>query len=302
MRGRDAHRGGERLAWLDRLKMLPTVIRWQLKGRQVFSLGYPCRLAPRWGHGLPVHPELHELLARRRDAYAATLESILVFRPQLRAIPRDQPASPQGPCWAGPNTFLPPLDAAVLYGLLASRRPRLYVEVGSGYSTRFARRAVSDHGLATRVVSIDPHPRADVDAICDEVVRRRLEDTDLQLFRRLEPGDVLYMDGSHRCLPNSDATVFFLEVLPRLASGVIVQVHDVHLPSDYPPKGARKYWSEQYLVAASLLAAGSAEHVLLPNAFIAGDGALAAILEPLWQEIGLPPRRTGGVAFWMIKR
>lgn len=54
---------------------------------------------------------------------------------------------------------------------LAAGNPATYLEVGSGNSTRFARRAITVHGLRTRIVSIDPEPRAVVDELCDEVVR-----------------------------------------------------------------------------------------------------------------------------------
>ena len=66
------------------------------------------------------------------------------------------------PTWE--NGWFPALDAVTLYGLVATRNPRWYVEVGSGNSTRFVRRAIRDHGLRTRILSIDPGPRAEIDA------------------------------------------------------------------------------------------------------------------------------------------
>src|SRR5262245_52540208 len=108
------------------------------------------------------------------------------------------------------------------------------LSIGSGHSTKFARRAVVDYGLPTQITSIDPHPRAEIDALCHRTIRKPLEETDLNVFDELEPGDVVFFDGSHQYFMNSDVTVFFLDVPPRLKPGTLVQVHDNTLPYDYP--------------------------------------------------------------------
>jgi hypothetical protein len=84
--------------------------------------------------------------------------------------------------------------------------------------------------LPTSITSIDPEPRTDINSLCDRVVRKWLEDCDLSLFDQLEPGDFLFFDGSHRVLTNSHTTVLYLEVIPRIKAGVIIHVHDIHLP------------------------------------------------------------------------
>jgi hypothetical protein len=54
-----------------------------------------------------------------------------------------------------------------LYSFIVDRRPERYVEVGSGHSTRFARRAINDAQTGTRITSIDPAPRAEVEPLCE---------------------------------------------------------------------------------------------------------------------------------------
>src|ERR1700733_3021445 len=103
--------------------------------------------------------------------------------------------------------------------MLVRSAPARYMEIGSGYSTRFARHAIQTVGLSTVIASLDPKPRAGIDALCDTVIRRRLEEADLAVFDQLEAGDILFFDGTHRALTNSDVTVFFLELLPRLKPG-----------------------------------------------------------------------------------
>jgi hypothetical protein len=188
------------------------------------------------------------------------------FVPYLSRIPRDFDHAHPEAAWIG--VPFAPFDTAALYTLVGHYRPRLYLEIGSGISTAFARRAIRDHGLGTRIVSIDPEPRASIDAICDEVVRDGLETCDLKLFDALAPGDILFLDGSHRVFMNSDVTVFMIDILPRLKPGVIVHVHDITLPWDYPDMFVNWYWSEAYILAAYLIGARDRLKPVLPTAWI----------------------------------
>ena len=194
-----------------------------------------------------------------------------------------------------------------LYCMLFEFRPKRFVEVGSGDSTRFARRAIRDHSLPTLITSIDPTPRAEIDKLCDFVIRKPLEEVELDVFDELGPGDFLFIDGSHRSFSNSDVTVAFLDVLPRLRAGVVVHFHDIFWPYDYPPEWADRYYSEQYLLGCYLLGdRGSEVKVLLPNAFVAQDGELAGICKPLLEIAGIrwpgdsmsAPYGIAGASFW----
>jgi predicted O-methyltransferase YrrM len=241
--------------------------------------------APRWNP----HPELERIIAAGAETYRGSLESIAAYRDAFRDIER-QAANPLEPSFA--NEWLPPLDAAALYAFIRSRTPALYVEIGSGESTRFAARACRDGELHTQIVSIDPAPRAEVDELCHRVLRAPLEAADLSVFEELSDGDVVFFDGSHRTFMNSDATVFFLDVLPRLAGGVLVGVHDVFLPYDYPEEYADRYYSEQYLLAAHLLAGNPLVEPVLPTFLATRDAQLRS----------LAAVEARGHAFWMRTR
>ena len=219
------------------------------------------------------------------------------LEPGLLRILLRAPKTSAEPCWI--NKWLDGLDTLALYSFVALRKPAQYIEIGSGYSTRVVRRAIRDHGLATRLTSIDPRPRAEIDAICDRVIRRPLEDLELDLFDELGPGDILFVDGSHRSFMNSDVTVFFLDILPRLRPGVLVHIHDIDLPYDYMPERAEWYYSEQYLLAASLLAGHRGYRIELPNAFISQEPDVMQVLAGFWSRpelAGVPPK---GVSFWI---
>src|SRR5262245_18921113 len=268
------------------------------KGYQPVFLDYPVHAEPRWGHGRPVHPQIYGILERGRTRYEETLKSFLPLKDSLSAIPLDDKPDSTEPCWR--NHWLPGgLDTLALYGMLATSRPKQYMEVGSGYSTRLARRAVRDQKLETTITSIDPQPRAEIDKLCDRVIRQSLQQVDLAFFDELEPGDVVFFDGSHRSSMNSDVTVFFLEVMPRLLPGVLVHLHDIALPADYPPEWRDGYYSEQYLLAVSLLAEHPNFDVVLPNAFVAADVELSAVVEPIWRDARMKQVPRQGMSFWM---
>src|SRR5262249_53311437 len=116
--------------------------------------------------------------------------------------------------------------------------------------------------------------------------------------------DILMVDNSHRCFQNSDVTVLFLEVLPRLRPGVLVYLDDIYLPHDYPPEWVSRYYSEQYLLAVLLLA--DAQHrydILFPAWFVCTDEGLRRTAEETWNDIGLGGRvPIDANGFWMRVR
>ena len=268
-----------------------------LKGYYPIFLDYPFVPAPRYGYGKPPHQKLYQLFSAGRSQFINTLKEFRGLDSYLLQIPLQQSKEPTEPCWI--NKWLDGLDTLALYGFVALKKPAQYLEIGSGYSTKVARRAIQDHKLATRITSVDPSPRAEIDKICDEVIRKQLQDVDLKLFDRLRPGDILFLDGSHRCFMNSDVSVFFLDILPNLAPGILVHIHDIDLPYDYMPERAEWYYSEQYLLATALLAGHANFKVVLPNAFISREADVMQPLQSLWSDArlaGVPPK---GVSFWL---
>jgi len=258
-------------------------------------LDYPVRPRHRYGYDSAPHQKLYELINRHREAYRDALERMPAHEDHFRQIPAEPPAPGAADWRCG---WLGGLDLVALYSLLCELNPDSYVEVGSGCSTRFARRAVRDHGLATRIVSIDPEPRDAVDQICDIALRQRLEDIDLRVFYELGPQDIVFIDGSHRCFTGSDVTAFFLDVLPNLAAGVYVGFHDIYLPNDYPPEWTEYFFNEQYLLGVHLLSGGKSE-IVLATSFISEDPELSEILAPLWKRLSIERLETAGSTFWI---
>jgi len=269
----------------------------ELTGRHVIQLDYPVRPAPRYEPGRGAHRELWQWFDRQRAACIESLRAVSACLKELESIPANA-TNATTPHWD--NDFFSALDAMALYSLLVARRPALLIEVGSGNSTKFAYHAVQEHRLPTTLVSVDPEPREEIDDLCANVIRQPLESTDQRIFTELGPGDFLFIDSSHRVFTNSDVTTFFLELLPRLRRGVIVHVHDIFLPWDYPAEWNARYYSEQYLMACWLLAGPARCKLLLSNAFISFDGDLRDSLTQMIDDSPLavmfgPDARYGGV-------
>lgn len=260
------------------------------------NLDYPPSVdnAPRYGHGRPPNERLDQLIRAQSSAYRPILETIASHADELARI-EVTASDPREPSWI--NGMISGLDGATFYALMRDRRPARYLEIGSGNSTKFVARGCREGGAETTIASIDPHPRAEVDELCDEVIREPLEAADLSIFAELEPGDVVFFDGSHRVFMNGDVAVFFLDVLPALPPGVLVGIHDIYLPDDYPAEIAERYYSEQYMLAAYLLGGAEVE-IVLPAWWVSNDAQLGGALDPLWSRPGLGHVDRHGVSFW----
>jgi hypothetical protein len=265
---------------------------------KVIILDYPIDSKPRWNQENPNLP-LYDIINLNRSTYKNHLQSFLSFVEYLIKVPARPPndsPSPE-PCWV--NGWMPALDGVSLYSFIALNKPKYYLEVGSGNSTKFAHRAITDHKLRTKIISIDPCPRVEVNDICDQTIRQPVESVSLEIFDVLEANDILYIDNSHRVFMNSDATVIFVDVIPRLKPGVLMEIHDVMLPYDYPSEWIGRYYSEQYLLAAYLLAKGNRFDIVLPSFFISHDPEMRELLSPLWAKEQMKNVETHGVSFWI---
>jgi hypothetical protein len=266
-------------------------------GGFLFQFEYPYTPKVRdWGNR-PESGACGRLIATGMPRYQSLLPSFLAYNDAFTAIGVGEPSDERQPFWGNP--WLPALDAICLSGLVTKLNPKRYVEVGSGNSTKFVRRAITDHKLRTRIISIDPHPRAIIDELCDEVVRERLEDCDLGLFGELGADDVLFIDNSHRCFQNSDVTVVFTEVIPSLGVGCHYGIHDIFLPFDYPHAWLERYYNEQYVLMAYLLGGAGGDEIVLPVHYIERTSALVSILDPITTNSALNGTSARGGAFWM---
>jgi tetratricopeptide (TPR) repeat protein len=260
---------------------------------------YRYRLEVRYGGGRPPHPRLAAQIGARRNEYLNLLAEMAACHENFSRISLEGDYANAEPFWL--NTWFPPLDAMSLWAILRRSNPEQFVEIGSGMSTKFARRAVVEFGLRTKLVSIDPQPRNIIDSLCDQIIRRPLEQCSLDSFEQMRPGSILFLDSSHRTFQGSDVTVFFLDILPRLQPGVLVHIHDIYLPYDYPSGHLPRMWNEQYMLATALLFGGSGFEIVFPGWFVERDSELAGRRDDLLRRGPLQDLSLHGASFWMRK-
>ena len=223
--------------------------------------------------------------------------------PELTGIP----AAPRGSEFYWDNNFWNNADAMVQYGLLRSRKPRRLIEVGCGFSSLLAAKALARNrdenpDAVTTVIQWNRIRGPSFWRISLRIGRSASRSSgscvrSADLFDTLEAGDILFYDGSHCVRTASDVNWFFFRVLPRLRPGVLIHFHDMFYPNDYPRQWLlerRQSWSEQFLLQAFLMH-NTAYSVEISNSFIAHTcsdqiKALYGNIQPFW-----------GCSLWMLK-
>jgi len=151
-------------------------------------------------------------------------------------------------------------DAEFLYNLIRLKKPARVFEIGSGNSTLMAIRAIDRNkkenaAYRCRHLCIEPYEQPWLEKTGVTVVRQRVEEVDKEIFAELGKDDILFIDSSHVIRPQGDVLFEYLELLPDLKAGVIVHIHDIFSPRDYPKEwimDEMRLWNEQYLLEAFL--------------------------------------------------
>jgi hypothetical protein len=238
-----------------------------------------------------VYTALQPRFEAARPRFQAVLDDIAGLANDLAAIGTEKPPAPR---WN--QDWFPRLDAAAAYAIVRRTAPARIVEVGSGHSTRFLARAVRDGGLATGITAIDPAPRAAIAGLDVTFLRQTVHQAGLVPFERLGPGDILFIDSSHILMPGSDVDLLFGHVLPQLATGVRVHIHDIFLPDDYPTAWEWRGYNEQQGVLGLLQ--GGAFELDFASHWVATR--MAGALPP---SLALLPLAAGAfeTSFWLRK-
>jgi predicted O-methyltransferase YrrM len=158
------------------------------------------------------------------------------------------------------NVLYSRTEAAPFDAMLRLRQPKSIVEVGSGYSTAVALDTRDAALPDLHVTCVEPYPERLLELLRpgdrERIVLRQepVQDTPLEVFDALRPNDILFIDSTHVSKPGSDVNWLLFEVLPRLRVGVLVHVHDIFWPFEYPTPwlDEGRNWNENYLIRAFL--------------------------------------------------
>lgn len=208
------------------------------------------------------------------------------------------------PQWLGTYTAI---DSSFLYAMTRHLKPKRFIEVGCGYSSRvisLALRKNREEGYDCKATHIEPFPgwRLDGVDLFGELLEERVENLPSSYFHELGEGDIFFIDTSHVLKTQSDVEYELLHVLPILKSGVHIQIHDIYTPYDQPADcvigpGHSNYWgfrNEQYALEC-LLSCSEAFRVTLPLRLLELDHP--ALLQRVCPQGTLPRAQ----AFWMAK-
>ncbi len=231
-----------------------------------------------------IYQPVADLFNKHRGAIErnAKLLAPEMYGPALDALPAAR-VNDTDPYWN--NGLFERDDARAVYAMTAKLRPRRVLEVGSGNSTKFFRKAITDHRIDCELVCIDPQPRAGIETVADRIIYKHVKDVDVRQFAALRDGDILFWDGSHIAFNGTDTTHLYLSLLPLIKRNVYVHIHDIQLPNEYEAGYSAHYYNEQYLLATLLL--NSVEwSPVLPVCWLHKRGKL----------------RNGGASFWMARK
>ncbi len=231
-------------------------------------------------------------------AVTARLQELTPFAPEADQFLKGR----QGQLKYWTNTY-GAVDSAILYAMLRHLKPRRYIEVGCGYSSRVSSAALLRNkadGRPCDALFIEPYPpqHLSIPDLPGEFLQKKVQQVPLERFQQLEAGDILFIDTSHIIKVQNDVEFELLRLLPSLKPGVCVHIHDIFTPYDYPTEwligsgtnlGAN---NEQYALEC-LLSGGRQWEVILPVFLLWKDH------RPLLNQFVNSDERPG--AFWIRK-
>jgi len=157
------------------------------------------------------------------------------------------------------NNFFEAGDAEIYYQMIRYHKPKKIIEIGSGQSSLIAMEAINNNkqidNFITELTCIEPFENKWLEKNDIRVIRKKVEEIDTDIFTDLNKSDILFIDSSHVIKPQGDIVKIFLEILPKLKSGVIIHIHDIFSPRDYLEnwlKIENRFFNEQYLLEGML--------------------------------------------------
>jgi len=183
------------------------------------------------------------------------------FKEEYESFPRDKTSLPYQ--YYINNGAFESVDGEILYCMVRHFKPKKIFEIGSGNSTYLSTQAIrknkeEDHDSECELIAIEPYPNDILKAGfpgLSKLMSVKVQDITLSKFQELKENDILFIDSSHVLRIGSDVQYEYLEILPRLNKGVIVHLHDIFLPAEYPKDWVLRdcrFWTEQYLLQTFL--------------------------------------------------
>lgn len=199
--------------------------------------------------------------------YEILMHVLTTYRDEVLSFPSSLPAGDPSLKYFYDNGMFNINDASLYHTIIRHFRPRQIIEVGSGFSLRVSMDAASLNDITanddtTKFTVIEPFPNQGHNSYLlttdriNHFIASKIQDVSLEEFSVLKANDILFLDSSHVVAAGSDTVHEFLKIVPRLAPGVIIHIHDIFLPNDLPMSWTydmHRGWAEQYLLHAFLM-------------------------------------------------
>ena len=146
------------------------------------------------------------------------------------------------------------MDARMLHYFLRKNKPKKIIEIGSGNSTLLTYNTKNMYNLDLQITCIEPYPKDYLTKLHTagniNLIANKLENVDLEIFKTLEANDILFIDSSHVMKLDSDVMYYMTKIFPVLKKNVLIHIHDVFFPYDYPTEWLKqgRFWNEQYFL------------------------------------------------------
>jgi predicted O-methyltransferase YrrM len=146
------------------------------------------------------------------------------------------------------------MDARLLHYFLQKNKPKKIIEIGSGNSTLLMYNTKQMFNLDVDITCIEPYPTDYLEKLHNTgkitLIKDCLENIDVNIFSTLTENDILFIDSSHVLKLDSDVMFYFTKIFPLLNKNVLIHIHDIFFPHDYPLEWLKegRFWNEQYFL------------------------------------------------------
>jgi predicted O-methyltransferase YrrM len=211
--------------------------------------------------------DLRQTLSQERNLPAIHLDSVaqlnflrnLKYASELHEINLEENSSSKKELHLNNGQFESG-DLEFLYQMVRYLKPKKVIEIGGGYSTLVISMALKKNREETDYESmhicVEPYENEWLEQVENlTIIREIIQTSGINWSEALGKDDLLFIDSSHMIKPQGDVLYEYLEIIPKLASGVFVHVHDIFTPRDYPEEWLVRefrFWNEQYILEALL--------------------------------------------------
>jgi len=159
------------------------------------------------------------------------------------------------------NQYFSFSDAIFLACMIRQLKPKRIIEIGSGFSSAVMLDVNEEYfNNSIQLTFVEPYPEERLNGLVNgsdnyTIRKEFVQNVPVSIFTELEENDILFIDSSHISKTYSDVNHLIFNVIPFLKKGVVIHVHDIFFPFEYPAEwmiDQQRAWNEAYILRAFL--------------------------------------------------